>query len=291
MRRIFDDDGPDDGPDDSAGVCTAEEAAAEEAMATDAEAAVAAFAARSDSSVWHASLTRAEVAARLRALLADPNLVDQGDLNVCGPATFFHLWIRHNPLAVVDYATSLFETGVGRIGSLTIKPGRDLKVQNYGEVARSSTPPAEWMMLSALRDWENDALDFEGSPEDGASGITRPAELAKWMKAGGAYQSVSHDGNWVRHKDLAHALALAPSELCDVIILINANIIESAATGHKRKLLDYFPNHYVRLVDPIARAGSDVTFRYWTWGYAPATATVSASSFESGYFGSITGLV
>jgi hypothetical protein len=261
-----------------------------EPSATTAEEAIAAFAGRSDSSVWHSSLTRADVAARLRALLADPNVMDQGDLNVCGPATFFHLWIRHNPLAVVDYATSLFEIGSGRIGSLTVKPGSDLKAQNYGAVARSSTPPAEWMMLSALRDWENDALDFEGTPEDGASGITLPAELAKWMKASGAYRSVDDDGNWMLSKDLSHALALAPSASCDVIILINANIIESAA-GRKRTLLDHFPNHYVRLVDPITRSGSDVTFRYWTWGNAPATATVSAASFASGYFGSIAGHV
>lgn len=256
---------------------------------TRARAAIAEFAGRSGGSAWHASLSRADVAARLDALLADPNLVDQGDLNVCGPASFFHLWIQRAPLATAEYAISLFETGAGRIGDLTVKPGRDLKAKNYGAVAHASTPPADWMMLSALRDWENDVLDFEGTPDEDASGITRPDELARWMKASGVYHRVDDAGAWVRPRGLAHALALAPSASCDVIILINANIIESTVAAKKKSLLDRFPNHYVRLVEPIAQRGSDVTFRYWTWGIAPETATVSASRFEAAYYGSITG--
>lgn len=256
---------------------------------TRARAAVAEFAGRGVASAWHASLSRADVATRLDALLADPDLVDQGDLNVCGPASFFHLWLQRAPLAAAEYAISLFETGAGRIGDLTVKPGRDLKAQNYGAVARASTPPADWMMLSALRDWENDVLDFEGTPAEDAAGITRPDELARWMKASGVYHRVDDDGAWVRPRGLSHALALAPSASCDVIILINANIIESAASAMKKSLLDRFPNHYVRLVEPIARGGSEVTFRYWTWGISPTTATVPASRFEAGYYGAITG--
>jgi N-acetylmuramoyl-L-alanine amidase len=262
-----------------------------EAASAPAEAAISSFAGRSGSSVWHASLTRADVAARLRALIADPQLVNQGNLNVCGPAAFFHLWLRRDPRAAVEYAISLFETGSGSIGSLTIEPGGDLKAQDYGSVARSSTPSADWMMLSALRDWENDFADFEGSPDEDAAGITTPAELAMWMRACGAYHSVDDEGNWVLSKGLAHALALAPTASRDVIILINANIIASAASGRKKSLIDSFPNHYVRLLDPLTRSGGDVTFRYWTWGNPPATATVPEPTFESNYYGSITGHV
>jgi hypothetical protein len=262
-----------------------------EEAAKRAVAAVADFAARRGSSAWHPSLTREGVAARLGELLADPDLVDQGDLNVCGPATLFHFWFQRDTLATVEYASSLFATGRGRLGDLTVEPGRDLRAQDYGAVARSAAPPADWMMLSALRDWEYDVLDFEGTPAEGASGITRPDELARWMRASGAYQRVDDDGAWVRTKGVTHALALAPSPSCDVAILIHARIIEAAAPGRKKSLLDRFPNHYVRLVEPIAARGRDVTFRYWTWGSAPASATVSVASFEASYYGSVTGHV
>jgi hypothetical protein len=170
-----------------------------------------------------------------------------------------------------------------------IEPGSHLKGQDYGAVARASTPPADWMMLSALRDWENDVLSFEGTPDEDVSGITRPDELARWMKASGAYHRVDDDGTWVLTKDLSHALALAPSPSRDVVILINANIIEASASGRKKSVLDRFPDHYVRLVEPITQRGSEVAFRYWTWGNAPEAATVSAAKFEASYYGSITG--
>jgi hypothetical protein len=260
-----------------------------EAASTPAEAVVTAFAARAGSSVWHPSLTRAAVATRLTALLANPDLVDQGSLNLCGPAAFFHLWFHRDPLAAVSYATSLFESGSGLIGSLTIEPGGDLKAQDYGAIVPA--PAADWMMLSALRDWENDFADFEGTPSEDAAGITTPAELAKWMQSCGAYRSVLDEGNWVYTKGLAHALTLAPSASHDVVLLVNANMIRSMASGRKKSLLDSFPNHYIRLLDPITRSGSDVTFRFWTWGHAPTSATVSASTFEANYYGSITGNV
>jgi N-acetylmuramoyl-L-alanine amidase len=262
------------------------------AATTPAEAAADAFAARTTGSVWHGSLTRAAVASRLRHLVGHPDACDQGALNLCGPAAFFHLWLQRDPVSVVAYAQSLFETGRGPIGTLTIEPGGDLKGQDYGALASAHapfTPPADWMMLSALRDWENDFADFEGTPSEDVAGITTPAEIKKWMDATGIWRSVDDEGNWVFTKGLAHALALRPGGSTDIIVLINANIISSATGGRKKSILDSFPNHFIQLLSPITRSGSDVTFTYWTWGNAPATVTLNATTFDNNYYGSITG--
>ena len=254
---------------------------------------VAAFAARSTPTRW--KLSRADVATRLRTLVGNADLVDQGGLNLCGPAAFFHLLARRDPVAFVRYAADLFEKGAGTIGTLRVKPDDDLVLNAYATlVTRMSpvTPPAEWMCLSALRDSENAIIDFHGDPSENVAGMTTPAELAKWMRASGIYTTVTEDANWMLTKGLPHATALAPAPNRDIVMLINANLISGAAPGRK-KLVDAFPNHYVQLLSPVTSpAPTRVEFDCWTWGMAGRMhAVVTASDFVANYYGTVTGQV
>jgi hypothetical protein len=196
---------------------------------------------------------------------------------------------------MAKYAASLFETGQGSIGTLKVKPSDDLVLQDYAVVARRMspvTPPADWMCLSALRDSENAVLDFEGTPEEDAAGITTPGELADWMRASGMYASVSDEGNWVFTKGVSHALALRPAATRDILMLINANIIAAAAVGRKKKLVDSFPNHFIQLLSPVTTTpAGKIAFDYWTWGNPPAHIEVDRSTFDSNYYGAVTGNV
>ena len=70
---------------------------------------VVAFAARTTPTRW--KLSRADVAKRLRELVTDPDLVDQGALNLCGPAAFFHVYARRDPVAFVKYHGGPFREG------------------------------------------------------------------------------------------------------------------------------------------------------------------------------------
>ena len=251
---------------------------------------VSAFAGRTGSTKW--KLSRPAVAARLKDLITDPDLVDQGSLNLCGPAAFFHLYARRDPQGFAKYAADLFEKGTGTIGSLSVKPGDDLLNNDYAKVAAkmsSVTPPAEWMCLSALRDSENATLDFEGNPDENVAGITTPGEVADWMRKCGVYSKVTDEGNWVFTKGISHALALAPAPNKDILMLINANII-SAPAG-KKKLVDSFPNHYIQLLSPVTRTSKGIEFRYWTWGMKPLPAVINPSAFADNYYGAITGEV
>jgi hypothetical protein len=254
---------------------------------------VAAFAARTGPTRW--LLNRAAVAARLDQLVKDADLVDQGALNLCGPAIFFHVYARRDPLAFARYAGDLFEKGSASIGSLTIKPKDDLVRNDYAKIVpRMSpvTPVAEWMCLSALRDSENAVATFEGDPSENIAGMTTPGELADWMKASGIYTRVSDEGNWVASKGITHATALSPAANRDVLMLINAHIIAGAAP-HRKKFLDSFPNHFIQLLSRVhVTKTATVEFDYWTWGMPGVQhATVPMRDFIDNYYGTVTGEV
>jgi hypothetical protein len=256
---------------------------------------ITAFAARTGASRW--KINRADLAKRLRELVNDPNLVTQGWINLCGPAIFFHVFVRRDPVGFVRYAADLYEKASANIGSLKVKPGGDLLNADYAKIKAKQggdpTPVAEWMCMSALRDSENAVLDFEGDPSESVSGITTPGELADWLKAAGIYNKVSDEGNWVGSKGFNHAMALRPVPNRDILMLINAKIIDPY---HKKKaLLDRFPNHFVQLLSQIHTTNrGTVWFHYWSWaevmpkpGQPPIE--IKTMDFINNYYGTVTG--
>jgi hypothetical protein len=75
-------------------------------------------------------------------------------------------------------------------------------------------------------------------------------------------------------------------------MLINANIIAAAAVGRKKKLVDSFPNHFIQLLSPVTTTpAGKIAFDYWTWGNPPAHIEVDRSTFDSNYYGAVTGNV
>ena len=250
---------------------------------------VTAFAGRTGGTRW--KLSRANVASRLTQIINNPDVIDQGALNLCGPAAFFHAYAKRDPRGFARYAADLFEKGSGTLGTLKVTPDDDLVTRDYSKVVpqmgASVTPEAEWMCLGALRGSENAVLDFEGGPDENVAGITTPGELADWMKKSNVYNRVKDEGNWVSTKGIAHALALAPGANRDIMLLINAKII-SAPAG-KKKLIDAFPNHFIQLLSPVTRTAAGIEFDYWTWGLPPQRAQVNPSVFADNYYGAVTG--
>jgi hypothetical protein len=237
------------------------------------------------------SLDRAPVASRLKELVQSPMVINQGNLNLCGPAATFVLWANRDPLAFAEYCINLFERGQSNIGPLTIKPGSDLLNQSYSAVElrmKVKCHQAEWMAMSALRDSSNLVLDFEGTPEEDVSGITTPGEITDWLIATGCYQSVLNEGNFVLRPGIEHAEKLQPGPGQDVIVLINALMI--TASGEFDSLFDViasrFPNHFIVLDSPVEVTNNTVTFTYWTWGVQKEL-EIDKSVFEENYFGAV----
>jgi hypothetical protein len=255
---------------------------------TDALNAIDQFKSNSNTSPW--KLDRLTIVERLKELVHEPFLINQGSINVCGPAATFVLWCQQDPLAFAQYSINLFETGKSSIGSISVTPGSDLVNQNYDAVKprmKILCPQAEWMGMSALRDSSNAVLDFEGTPEEDVSGITSPGEITDWLNALGIYSSVSNEGNFVVNAGLDHAQSLQPSSQENVIMLINANMLPQAANPPFLDLSRFFPNHFVVLLSPIGFSGNSVEFSCWTWGEVLSNLIIDKDKFESNYFGAV----
>ncbi len=263
----------------------------------DARTEIAAFRARGGPGAF--TPARAEVADRLEALVADPALVRQASLNLCGPAALARVWLARDPRGFVGYVISLYETGRAAIGRFDVAPGPDLRGQDYDGVAKPAMqaaggvcPAADWIGMSALRDVSNVFLDFEGLPDETLAGLTTPAEMAEWLRATGIYSTVRDEGNWFFTRDAAHVLGLTPGPDRDVILLVNAHILgEEARLGQQTsdELLRAFPNHYVVLQAPVSQpAANTVRLLVWTFGGVQAV-EVTQEVFEANYYGAIIG--
>ena len=263
---------------------------------TDAIAAVNAF--RAETGAGAFTPRRDDVADRAIVLVNDPSLVEQGSLNLCGPAAVHRLWIERDPQAFARYVTSLYDTGSGSFGSKNVSPGSDLRKQDYdGRAVPAMTaaggvcPSADWVAMSSLRDVTNTFLDFEGMPSEDVSAMSLPADVAAWLRATGLYSSVSDEGNWYLTKGLAHAEGLSPGSDTDVVLLINAHVLtSSAASGHKKSdefILSAFPNHFVVLRSRVTEPTPDeVEFDCWTWG-ADVHVRIPKSVFVANYYGAV----
>ncbi len=244
------------------------------------------FKTRTTTGKWK-GLDRSATADRLIELVNDADKIDQGALGVCGAAIFFNVWIEADPLAFTDFAISLYETGEGRIGSLEVEAGSDLRSQDYSVLRPKLTPdvpPADWMVMSALRDSENWIFDFEGTPAEDFSGGTSSREIASWLRATRLFSRVDDDSAAILGEDLDHAQALNPTNNRKVILFIDTNMITSARAKGKSK-------HFVSLRSKVTQLpDGHVDFVYWTWGTPPehVKQPLTKSRFESTYLGAIT---
>src|SRR5512139_872628 len=169
-----------------------------------AQAVIAAFADGDAAGAWR--FDRSAVAQRLRELVDDPLLIRQGRANLCGPAAMMALWLRDDPEAATTYAVHLFERGEARIGALPVRASARLRATAAG----ADCPPADWLMMAALRDSTNRVLPYAHArgPREAAAAITLPGAVARWLRAAGC--DVRDETNLVVRKGLRHARAPAP---------------------------------------------------------------------------------
>jgi hypothetical protein len=244
-----------------------------------------------------------DVVARLRVLLANPELIDQRGLNACAPVVFYRLWLEHDPVAAARFACALLRDGSAQIGSLGVAPSWKLLGQSYGQLRFATdaahpgaTPECtDWMLLSALRDSENIWFDYAGEPYtagDAVAGITLPGTVASWLSATGLYTSVENSTNLVVSADLQQFLMQNPRPDLDILLFINATAIFDVTDTIPATVPDgsWFtvPNHYVHLqsmpfIDDI---------QHWvhldTWSWARTWAGWQGGErFRTNYFGYI----
>jgi hypothetical protein len=237
-------------------------------------------------------IERAAVADRLDALIDEPDLMRQGGLNLCGPAALFAAWFARDPGAATSYAVSLYEEGRGRIGDHAVAPSESLLELRYGRTGHKQTcPPADWILMSALRDSTNRLLRYahEGGPREAAAAITMPGAMRRWLLATGVYTDVRDETNLVRRKGMEHALSLRPAPEVDVFLLVAQEVFHRAESPWHRardRVVSRFPNHWVLLRSPIEVEGEALKLRFWSWG-TRYTGTLNQKTFVRSYFGAL----
>jgi hypothetical protein len=234
-------------------------------------------------SAWP-KLDPTEVSERILELSANPNMVTQGALGLCGEATFIRNVIRRDRSKFFYFATGLHQSGVAYIGSLRIEPGSDLRNADYIAIGANipaggvALPPeADWMILSSIRDSENEWLDFEGSPTENFALSSDFEENFEWHQKSGLYTSVNKD----TVKDMAVITAFArKEEKSHILMWMNVAMFEDDRQG----------GHMISIESPITvdSAANTVSFDYWTWGEPTYRhANVSTERFLANYYGSI----
>jgi hypothetical protein len=247
--------------------------------------------ARSRGGAWR--LDRAAVATRLDELVANPDLVRQGRMNLCGPAAVVMTWLHRDPVAAVRYAITLFETGRAHLGSFEVVASRGLRNHPYG--GRSgSCPPADWLMLSALRDATNRVLPYASDSRwrEPPAGITTSLAMRRWLRAVGTYESIEDSTSPVLPKRVAHAASLVPGPDRDVFLLVAQEMFRQPTSRVRRvhdRVVSLVPNHWVVLRSPVRVEDDVVRLSFWTWGATYAGA-IERRVFNRCYFGAIKAL-
>ncbi|RQS71532.1 hypothetical protein DID96_12395 [Burkholderia sp. Bp8963] len=251
------------------------------------------FRAADGAGAWR-SLSRDAVAKRLDDVVDNPRSIQQGHLNLCGPASVMCCWAARDPVAFVNYATVLFETGKSSIGTLAIQPSDALLNQDLSTLGDTGTDPADWMFLGALRNTTNVFWQpaWVGDPQQTLAGMTRPEEVAAWMTATGIYSRVRNEGNWATVAGLPHAMDIDLAEGTDVILLINVSLLAAADSSvpfDRTFLLNQFPNHYVVLLSGVVPQlnGDIVLLSVWTWGNNKVDLKVPKQAFIDNYYGAV----
>jgi von Willebrand factor type D domain len=241
-----------------------------------AQAIVTTFRQKTAKSPWNFDQTndRGRVADRLTQLIDQPTLLNQGFLNLCGPAAFFYIWFRNDPVAATRFATEMYDNGESAIGDLKISArGSLLARESHQSIMQKvkpedrGVPLVDWMLLSALRNSEND-LPYTGNPTlwlyEGFSGGTQLYELEKWLNAADLYDNLERT---------TEDLATNPDQAV-VAILIATHLLSPKGQS----------KHFIVPESKITVEGNQLRFRYWTWGRIAENGGKYQTSFDRQVF-------
>jgi hypothetical protein len=245
-----------------------------------AKALVRAFAARAGGGSF-THITRADVADGLIARVDHPALISQAGSSLCGPASLTFNLATRDPVTYVGFVIALYEKGEAHIGTLQVKPGKDLRAYD----PQGKINAADWIPLAGLRDSENWFFDYQ-SVDDEFAGITLPSHLESWFKKVG-FSKVVNETNLVFDKGEANIRKAAGLYRDDywVCLFINAQLLEAPSQTSRSMT----PDHWVVLQSDVTLSANDISFDVYTWGdgkrHVPSNPPLAISDFVKNYYG------
>jgi hypothetical protein len=263
-----------------------------------ARALVAQFGARTTRGAFP-NITREALVISLLKRIDQPESINQGMTNMCGPAAFMFTFAKHDIAAYTKFVIDLYERGDATIGTLRVTPSSAFC---FDHMPWQTSSPADWIALGSIRDSSNWFFQYHtnelpffnaGTRSDsplltweGIRGGTTAGDVTSWLKNMG-YTSVVNESNLVFCSTLdnlrqADARYRNGEKVC---LLVCANFLDAktrkeAADGGRA-------DHFIVLASPI-EIGAEVHFTLYTWGsFRPLGFRLTPEEFLNSYYGYI----
>lgn len=196
----------------------------------------------------------------MRFLIRKPHRVEQGQVDLCGPAAIVYELIRQHPSNYVQICQELYETGQFEMRGKTVKPSRTLR--NSGLAA--GTTEGAWILTATLRDVENVAIDIDHDLS-ALAGVTNPWEMKGWIIDLLGYRSGDVKSLWLNYGEM-DAMRRADQVWKGggvAFICINSDMINGASGSYAEGA-----NHYIAYAGDlhIDDPNKQLSFRYFSWG-------------------------
>src|SRR5262249_22693218 len=111
---------------------------------------------------------------QLALRVREPRLINQGQVNLCGPNSLLIQFAKDHPLAYAQLALDLFQKGKGSLAGLEIEAAHKIQA-HYAD----HLPEADYVVLGSLRN--SGAILSDWGPVRNIGLLTKPGVLCKWL--------------------------------------------------------------------------------------------------------------
>lgn len=222
----------------------------------------------------------------LEERIRSPKFINQGPLNLCGPAAYLYLLAKNDPDGYAQVAIDLVIKGKASYNGLNFIPHLDMfdseaivikkiEVNGVKEEVIIRMNPVDWITMSSLRQTENLLFPYNPIHEFEFSAITTHWEMTSWVEDINNIKDeiISGSPGVTALNDLYHSGK-------QVLLLIDVGRFlggitkekgKGSAKGFEEKMTALFSplfgNHYAVIESPIEVFGSkQYRLTIWTWG-------------------------
>ncbi len=210
------------------------------------------------------AIAKATLIAEIKARIAKPTVMYQGQENLCGPVAVLVALADQNPERYVQMTRSMYEGGqFAATPDYVVKPDSHLYSQSVPASMANANANVDWMLAASMRDFENVVFDMD--PGDKVAAATWPGEVRKWFEKLLLCPSASYDSCYVYGEKKAlqkAANALAGGSV--VALMIDANFLPGGNPSGWDQATNS-PNHWV-LLRHVDSANAPYKFTIYTWG-------------------------
>jgi hypothetical protein len=143
-------------------------------------------------------LDRSKIAFGLTERIADPSLINQGNVGLCTAAAVVFALARTRVVDYVRAVTELYDVGRTTIDKLNLMPCDDLRL--YKLPASATIAQVDWIIMASIRDSATWFIDYQSVSDQGGG---HGREIADWLKKAG-YTDVQGDWNELLNKTAAN---------------------------------------------------------------------------------------